>query len=107
MHLRALLGPDREVRITAHDDESVKGQILKLKLIEDIGVMFFEGVVAEKKLASDKDSELEDGVESCAEFGNYFSSRARTQPFEQCFDKSRTPFLLGRPWFECLPHLQR
>jgi hypothetical protein len=107
MHLRAVLGPEREVGIATYDDEPVKGQVLKLKLIEDIRVMFFEGIVAEQKLASDKDSELKDCVESCAEFSNYFRFRARTQPFEQGFDKSRTPFLPGRPWFECLPHLQR
>jgi tRNA(Arg) A34 adenosine deaminase TadA len=53
-----LLGPGRKVWIAAYDYESVHGEVLKLKLIEDVGMVFFDRVVAQKELARDKDREL-------------------------------------------------
>ena len=59
-----LSGPGREVGIATYDDEPVHCQILQLELVEDIGLVFFERVVAPKELASHEDRELEYSVES-------------------------------------------
>jgi hypothetical protein len=95
IRLRGLSSPGREVWIATHDNEPVHGQILELELVEDVGLVFFEWVVAQKKLASHEDRELKHSVESRRDFSDYFRVSARAQPIEQGLDENRALCLPG------------
>ena len=61
--LRGLASPGREIGVAAHNDVLVHCQVLQLELIKDIGLVFFERVVAQKELASHENREIEHRIE--------------------------------------------
>jgi len=75
--LRRVSCPGREVWVATHDNEPFERKILELELVEDIGLVFIERIVAQKKLASHEDRELKYRVEPGGYFCDYFGGGTR------------------------------
>ena len=63
-------GPLSQVRICAHNYESVEQQIVKLKLIIYILIMLFEVVLPQQKFTQNEQRKFDNSVESFRDFFN-------------------------------------